>query len=137
MTGASPHVHHVGLVVPSERQAQRLMGLLGLEEAHRGFVEQYSATCVFTVANGGSPIEFVIPDGGVLSEFNRGIGGLHHVAVTVDDLRESARSLSEQGIDLLEAEPVRGAGQFLCNFLPPGYTRGVIVELIQEIPEAQ
>jgi catechol 2,3-dioxygenase-like lactoylglutathione lyase family enzyme len=134
MTGLPPHLHHVGLVMPSERRAQRLMDLLGLEEAYRGFVEQYRALCIFTVPNGGSPIEFVVPDGGVLAEFNRGVGGLHHVAVVVDDLRETARSLGERGIDLLEPEPVRGAGPFLCNFLPPEHTGGVIVEYIQELP---
>ena len=49
------------------------------------------------------------------------------------DLRQTASELSARGIELLEREPVRGAGNFLCNFLPPAQTRGVIVEFIEEL----
>jgi methylmalonyl-CoA/ethylmalonyl-CoA epimerase len=128
-----PRLHHVGIVVPSDEQAQALMALLGLEEAYRGFVASYAATCIFTAGNGGSPIEFVVPDGGVLAKFNRGVGGIHHVALAVDSLDRVTRDLAERGVKLLEAEPVRGAGNFVCNFLPPAQTRGVIVEFIEEL----
>jgi methylmalonyl-CoA epimerase len=130
---AATRLHHVGIVVPSEDQADMLMGLLGLEESHRGFVEPYAATCIFTEGNGGSAIEFVVPAGGTLAKFNRGAGGLHHVALAVDSIDSTTQALREQGISLLEETPVRGAGNFLCNFLPPGPTRGLIVEFIQEL----
>jgi methylmalonyl-CoA/ethylmalonyl-CoA epimerase len=128
-----PRLHHVGVVAPSEQQASALMALLGLEEAYRGFVEAYSANCIFTVGNGGSPLELVVPEGGVLADFNRGAGGLHHIALEVESLAAVTAALGERGITLLETEPVRGAGNFLCNFLPPAYTRGTIVEFIQEL----
>src|SRR3954469_6456040 len=98
------------------------MTLLGLEESYRGFVEAYAAVCIFTVGNGGSPIEFVVPDGGRLPAFHRGAAGLHHIALAVDRLAEVTRSLAQRGIQLLEAQPVRGAGPFLCNFLSPAHT---------------
>jgi methylmalonyl-CoA/ethylmalonyl-CoA epimerase len=126
-------LHHVGVIVPSEEQAQTLMDLLGLKESYRGFVEPYQALCIFTEPNGGSPLELVVPSGGVLKEFNRGIGGLHHVALAVDDIRATAHELAEQGVKLIEDEPVKGAGPFLCNFMPPQYTRGVTVEFIEEL----
>jgi methylmalonyl-CoA/ethylmalonyl-CoA epimerase len=109
------------------------MALLGLEEEYRGFVEAYQANCIFTRGNAGSQIEFVVPEGGTLAQFNRGAGGIHHLALTVTSIRDVARELSDQGITLLEPEPVRGAGEFLCNFLPPAHTRGVIVEFIEEL----
>jgi methylmalonyl-CoA/ethylmalonyl-CoA epimerase len=135
VTPTPTRLHHVGIVVPSDERAAELMALLHLEESHRGYVEEYSATCIFTKGNGGSMVEFVVPTGGTLTRFNRGVGGLHHVAFVVDDLRDLARELSEQETDLLEAEPVQGAGDFLCNFLPPAKTRGVIVEFIQELAQ--
>jgi catechol 2,3-dioxygenase-like lactoylglutathione lyase family enzyme len=133
MSTTGSHLHHVGVVVPSEQQARDMMRLLGLREAERGFVEQYRSLCVFTEGKGSSPIEFVIPDGGPLTEFNRGIGGLHHVALEVDSLAELTAELGAQGISLLESEPVRGAGQFMCNFLDPVYTRGLIVEFVEPL----
>ena len=130
---AGPPLHHVGIVFPDEESATRMMQLLGLEEDYRGFAEKWSALCIFTKSNGATPIEFVIPDGGPLEKFNKGAGGLHHVAVTVADLEAVKQSLSARGISLIEEEHVKGAGNFLCNFLSPVYTRGVIVEFVQPL----
>jgi methylmalonyl-CoA/ethylmalonyl-CoA epimerase len=132
-----PRLHHVGVVVPSQAQAHELMQMLGLVEDGRGYVERYQALCIFTAGNGGSPLELVVPSGGRLREFNRGLGGLHHVAIAVDSLARLGRALAERGTPLLEPEPVRGARSFLCNFLSPVYTRGVIVEFVQELEQDQ
>lgn len=124
-------LHHVGIVQPTEADAKALMALLGLEEDYRGFVPQWSALCIFTVARSGSPIEFVIPDGGPLERFNKGAGGLHHIALQVPSLRDLAKALEAEGMKLLEPEPVKGAGPFLCNFLSPIYTRGITIEFVE------
>ncbi len=126
-----PPLHHVGIVQPSERAAAGLMSLLGLEEDYRGYVPSWSALCIFTKREVGSAIEFVIPDGGPLTKFNGGIGGLHHIALEVPDLKRLARRFEDEGMKLLEPEPVKGAGDFLCNFLSPTYTRGLTVEFVQ------
>jgi len=127
----TPPLHHVGIVQPTEDDAQAMMDLLGLEEDFRGFVPHWSALCIFTKAAGRAPMEFVIPDGGPLAKFNGGFGGLHHVALEVPDLRALAAKFLEQDIRLIEPEPVKGAGNFLCNFLSPVYTRGLTVEFVQ------
>lgn len=119
--------------MPSEADASEFMALLGLEEDFRGFVPQFSALCIFTKGLGASPIEFVIPDGGPLERFNKGAGGLHHVALSVSDLDAVARKLEAEGMALLEPAPVKGAGDFLCNFLDPRYTRGIIIEFVQPL----
>jgi hypothetical protein len=127
----------VGIVVPSEHQAHDLIELLGLQEEGRGYVDSYSALCIFTAGNGGSSLELVVPSEGPLTRFNRGLGGLHHVAIVVDSLTELADTMRERGTPLLEERPVRGAGEFLCNFLAPVYTRGVIVEYVEELRSCQ
>jgi hypothetical protein len=66
-----------------------------------------------------------------LAQFNKGVGGLHHIALQVPDLGLLAEALAAEGIRLLEPEPVKGAGPFMCNFLSPAYTRGLIVEFVQ------
>jgi methylmalonyl-CoA/ethylmalonyl-CoA epimerase len=128
-----PNLHHVGIVQPSEADAVSLMTLLGLEEDFRGYVPQFHALCIFTRRTTGSPIEFVIPDGGPLLKFNKGAGGLHHIALQVDSLATTAEKLRAQGMRLLEPQPVKGAGNFICNFLSPVFTRGITVEFVEPL----
>jgi len=126
-----PPLHHVGIVQPSEADAIALMAMLGLEEDYRGFVPQWSALCIFTKPAGRSPIEFVVPRGGPLERYNKGAGGLHHIALEVRSLDAIARRLEKEDMRLLESQHVKGAGNFLCNFLSPGFTRGILVEFVQ------
>jgi methylmalonyl-CoA/ethylmalonyl-CoA epimerase len=119
--------------MPSLARAAEMMALLGLAESYRGYVDRYQATCIFTEGCGGSPIEFVVPDGGPLAKFNRGAGGLHHMAMEVESLEAVASELARRGMSLLETTPVQGAGDFVCNFLAPGYTGGVVLEYVQRV----
>ncbi|MGO9906008.1 MAG: hypothetical protein ACLPY3_09835, partial [Solirubrobacteraceae bacterium] len=64
-------------------------------------------------------------------------GGLHHIAVEVEGIDAVTGELGRRGISLLESSPVRGAGDFLCNFLSPAYTGGVIVEFIETLPAGE
>ena len=130
---ANPPLHHVGVVQPSEADVKTMMALFGLEEDYRGFVPEWSALCIFTKAGRGSPIEFVVPRGGPLERFNKGLGGLHHIAFEVPDLRKLAKELQALDMRLLEPEPIKGAGAFLCNFLSPAFTRGLTVEYVQPL----
>jgi methylmalonyl-CoA/ethylmalonyl-CoA epimerase len=129
----SPRLHHVGIITPSEKQAKKQMKRLGLQEDYRGYVEKWDVLCIFTRPNQGSPLEFVIPYSGPLKDFQKGLGGLHHIALTVPDIRATMKRLAQAGIRTLEDEPVKGAGPFLCNFLPPIFTRGFTVELVEEL----
>jgi methylmalonyl-CoA/ethylmalonyl-CoA epimerase len=130
---AGPPLHHVGIVQATESDALALMSLLGMQEDYRGFVGQWSALCIFTKAEGRSPIEFVIPHGGPLERFNKGAGGLHHIALEVPDLTALALSLEAENMKLLEPAPIKGAGPFVCNFLGPSYTRGLTIEFVQAL----
>ncbi len=132
MTGGLP-LHHVGIVLPNEEDVQSLMTVLGMREDYRGFVPRWSALCIFAKADRGSLIEFVVPQGGPLERFNKGAGGVHHVAFEVADLAATMRALEALGMKFLETEPIKGAGPFLCNFLSPVYTRGALVEFVELI----
>lgn len=126
---AASRLHHVGIIVRDEAQLARLLALLGLEAGRRQYVPEYEAECVFAGGDGAA-VEFIIPRGGKLATFNKGLGGLHHIAIEVADLEAHCRTLREQGVELLEASPV-DAGEIRINFLPPVYTRGVIVEFVE------
>lgn len=125
----SSRLHHVGIICPDRASAETLIHLLGLRADSEEYVETYQADCIFT-AGPGSRVELIIPRGGKLTKFNKGAGGLHHIALEVDDLAAASRSLEDQGVELLEKEPV-DAGDLLINFVPPIHTRGLIVEFVQ------
>jgi catechol 2,3-dioxygenase-like lactoylglutathione lyase family enzyme len=120
----------VGIIVADEQQVDLLVALLGLTRGAEEYVPDYEAQCYFTEGPGAA-IEFIVPRaGGKLSKFNKGFGGLHHVALEVDDLEAAAAALRERGVKLLEDHPV-DAGPILIHFVPPLYTRGFIVEFVQ------
>lgn len=132
----NPVLHHVGIVVQSEKLALTQMSRLGLQEAYRGYVQAWDVLCIFAHGNGASQVEFVVPgSAGALRDFNKGLGGLHHLAFAVPDLTEATARLAAMGVEMLEVEAVRGAGPFMCNFIPPLYTRAYAVELVQLLTE--
>ncbi len=127
----APVLHHVGIVVPDADEMTAMMATLGLVEDYRGYVPEFNALCVFTHGNGASPVEFVVPDGGPLVKFNKGMGGLHHLAYLTDSLDAKAAELAAGGAKFLQDEHVKGAGPFRCNFVSPIYTRGLTIEYIE------
>jgi hypothetical protein len=118
------------VVVSDREQMETLLDVLGLQVARKQYVPEYQADCVFTEGPGAS-VEFVVPRGGRLVGFNKGAGGLHHIALEVDDLGAVSDTLREKEMQLLEPEPVE-AGELRVNFLPPAYTRGLIVEFVEQ-----
>lgn len=122
-------LHHVGIIVPDRDQLTALAELFGLRIGHTQYVPEYEADCYFTTGD-GPVIEFIVPRGGKLAGFNKGMGGIHHIALRVDDLEGASAELSARGVKLLEDSPV-DAGALRINFVPPVYTRGLIVELVE------
>ena len=124
-------LHHVGIVQPTEQDALQLMALLGMEEDYRGYVDQWQCWCIFARSANASTIEFVVPTAGILTKFNKGAGGLHHVALEVADLDVTRDRLATAGLQFLEKSHVKGAGDFMCNFVSPVQTRGIQIEFVQ------
>lgn len=128
----TPKIHHVGIVQPDMQAAEDYMRLFNHEEDYRGFVEPFQCWCIFLKApTGEAAVELVIPEGGPLAKFNKGAGGLHHYALLTDDIKALQIEFANRDVRMIEDEPVKGAGDFLCNFLSPAATRGPIVEYIQ------
>lgn len=125
----SGKLHHIGIIVHEEERVSELAATFGLTLGRTQYVEEYQALCIFTEGVLGV-IEFIVPKGPKLEKFNKGMGGLHHIAIQVDDLEQVTEELKAKDMQLLEQSPV-DAGPILINFLPPAYTRGITVEYIQ------
>jgi hypothetical protein len=125
-------LHHVGVVLPSLEDAERHMETFGLVEDYRGYVGPWSCWCIFTKAPvGGTAIELVVADDGPLLKFNRGIGGVHHFAYEIDDFDAAEAWCAQNELQLVEPAPIKGAGDFWCNFIHPISTRGIQIELVK------
>ena len=134
-------IHHIGIIVPDEEQVHFLFQLMGLTSGHTVYVEEYEATCIFGKMGGRQDgqecmCEFIVPKpGSKLSQFNRGLGGIHHLAIETSDIRATTEYLgSELEIDFLEESPVL-AGNLLINFIPSSMTRGIVIEYVQKVPQ--
>jgi methylmalonyl-CoA/ethylmalonyl-CoA epimerase len=83
---------------------------------------------------GESRIELLEPttDDSPISKFLAKRGpGIHHVAIQVEDIRESLRKMKDEGARLIDEEPRTGAGGCLVAFVHPSSTGGVLVELVE------
>lgn len=131
---AAPKLHHVGIIQPDMEAAEAFMGLFNHEEDYRGYVDAFECWCIFLKAPAGeAAVELVVPTGGPLMKFNRGAGGLHHYAFETPDIVAVQKALAEKDVRMLEEKPVQGAGNFLCNFVHPVSTRGIIIEYVQPL----
>jgi catechol 2,3-dioxygenase-like lactoylglutathione lyase family enzyme len=126
-------LHHIGIVQPDMEAAEFFMSVFGHVEDYRGYVPEFECWCLFLKTSGQPAIELVVPTGGSLAKFNRGAGGLHHFAYEVPDLLALQEAFAERDMKMLQPAPVKGAGNFLCNFLSPVVTRGVLVEYVQPL----
>lgn len=126
-------LHHVGIVFPTLAAAEMHLQQFCLQEAGRGYVEQWHSQCIFTQPAEGTALELVVPDAGPLLKFNRGIGGVHHFAYEVDDIVTATQWCLANDMTMLEPEAIQGAGNFLCNFIHPLATRGIQIELVQPL----
>lgn len=57
--------------------------------------------------------------------------GIHHLAISVKDIRASLAALKEKGTRLIDETPRRGAGGCLVAFIHPASANGVLLELVQ------
>ena len=127
-------MHHIGIVMTSMEKAERFMEKFGLETDYVEYVEAYKADCLFTKHRPDeTPLELVIPKEGVLTEYNKGKGGIHHIAFSVDDVEAVKKQYEEQGLMMLEKTAVEGAGGIIVNFLRPRFGEGILVEFVETV----
>lgn len=125
-------MHHVGIVLPTVEAANDVIEKLGLEKDYEMWVEVYTATVIFTkFGEWESPIEFIIPKGGKLAEFNGGKGGIAHVCFEVDDVDKMAIEMEAKGVKMLEQGHSEATKEYWANFTRPKFMQGLLFEFIE------
>ena len=130
-------LHHVGIIFPTIEKMEKFMEMYGLEIDYEGETP-YHSKFFFTKMNpdySDSPIEFLIPSGGVLAEYNNGKGGIHHVCFEVDDVDKACEEFRALGYQMLEEECqiVDEKPKTKINFVRPKSSQGVLVEFMETL----
>ncbi len=128
-------IDHLGIATNGIDEALKFWGeALGLENVHTEIVEDQKVR-VAMLPLGESRIELLEPtsEDSPISKFleKRG-GGIHHIAVSVDDIQASLAKLKARGIRLIDESPHVGAEGCLVAFVHPSSANGVLLELVQE-----
>jgi methylmalonyl-CoA epimerase len=108
---------------------------LGLENIHTEVVEDQKVR-IAMLPLGESRIELLEPisDDSPISNFLKKRGpGIHHIAVEVEDIRLTLKSLKEKGVRLIDETPRTGAEGCLVAFVHPTSANGVLLELVQTV----
>ena len=127
-------IDHLGIATHGIDQALKFwQDALGLEHVHTEIVEDQKVR-VAMLPIGESRVELLEPisEESPISNFleKRG-GGLHHVAVRVDDINAALDRLKQQGVSLIDDSPRIGAEGCLVAFVHPKAAGGVLLELVQ------
>jgi methylmalonyl-CoA/ethylmalonyl-CoA epimerase len=127
-------IDHVAIVVDDIEAA---LGFwrdgLGLEVTHVEDVPDQESVVAF-LPTGDSEVELVKPstaESGVSRFLSRRGPGIHHICFEVGDLELYIRRLQEQGVRLINTEPVVGTAGKRIAFVHPASTHGVLVELYE------
>jgi len=127
-------IHHVALVVNDIDEALEFWrDGLGLKVASVEDVPDQKATVAFLSA-GDQELELVKPtdeQSGTARFLNERGPGMHHICLEVSDLASSLEHLRSMGVELINDEPIEGAGGKLIAFVHPKSTHGVLVELCE------
>jgi len=127
-------IDHLGIATKSIDEALRFWSeALGLDNVHTETIENQKVR-VAMLPVGESRIELLEPtaDDSPISKFleKRG-GGIHHIAIEIDDIEAELRKLKDLGVRLIDEKPRIGAEGCLIAFVHPSSTHGVLLELVQ------
>jgi methylmalonyl-CoA/ethylmalonyl-CoA epimerase len=128
-------INHLGIATKGIDEALKFWeDALGLENVHTEVVEDQKVR-VAMLPLGESRIELLEPtsEDSPISKFieKRG-GGIHHIAVEVENIEESLAQLKAKGMRLIDESPRIGAEGCLVAFVHPSSANGVLLELVQE-----
>lgn len=128
-------IAHLGIATKDIQEALKFwQDALGLEHIHSEVVEDQKVR-VAMLPIGETNIELIEPtsEDSPISKFleKRG-GGIHHIAVEVEDIEKSLEKLKSEGMKLIDERPKIGAEGCLIAFVHPKSTNGVLLELVQK-----
>jgi len=127
-------IDHIGIAVKSLTDAVKVyQDAIGLSVSGYDQVDEQGVR-VAMLDVGESRIELLEPTGPAspIEKFMAKRGeGIHHIALTVDNIEETLKQLKATGVRLIDETPRRGAHNTRIAFVHPSATHGVLLELVE------
>jgi len=127
-------INHVGIAVHNLDESIKTYENLGFSVVGRETVASQKVE-VAMIEIGESHIELLQPtaDDSPIAKFLEKKGsGIHHIAVSVDDIEKALKEYEEKGIRMIDTVPRNGAHGTKIAFVHPKSTNGVLLELCME-----
>ena len=130
-------IEHIGIAVKNLDEANKIYEqLLGSPPYKMETVVSEGVNTSF-FKSGESKVELLeaTKDESAIAKFIAKKGeGIHHIAFAVKDIHKEIKRLKEDGYAIINESPKKGADNKLICFVHPKNTKGVLIELCQEIP---
>ncbi len=127
-------INHLGIATKGIDEALKFwQDALGLENVHTETVDEQKVR-VAMLPVGDTRIELLeatAPDSPIQKFIEKRGGGIHHIAVEVEDIEDALSKLKAQNIRLIDEKPRVGAEGCLVAFIHPASADGVLLELVQ------
>lgn len=128
-------IEHIGIAVKDLSVSIPLFTKLLQTECYKTETVESEQVRTAFFLKGESKVELLesIDPNGVIGRFIEKKGeGMHHIAFSVKNIYEEMQKMKNEGFELLNETPKKGADNKLVCFLHPKYTNGVLIELCQE-----
>ena len=127
-------ISHIGIAVESiEQWIGFYRDILGLEFKGSEEVAEQKVRVAF-LSIGESNIELLEPtseDSPIAKFIEKRGGGIHHIAIQVDDIESALIRHQKAGARLIDEQPRLGAHNMKIAFVHPKSSGGVLIELCQ------
>jgi methylmalonyl-CoA epimerase len=127
-------INHLGIATKGIKEALKFWeDALGLENVHTEVVADQKVR-VAMLPIGEIRIELLEPtseDSPIQKFLEKRGGGIHHIAIEVENIEEALAKLKREGMRLIDEKPRIGAEGCLVAFVHPSSANGVLLELVQ------
>ena len=128
-------IDHIGIAVNSLDEAQPFWEqALGLHFLEREYVDDQKVNVAMGEVDRThiELLEPTDPSSPIAKYLEKNRPGIHHLAITVDDIDATLARLKKEGVRLIDETPRVGAGGKRIAFVHPKSTSGVLLELSEE-----
>ena len=128
-------IEHVGIAVDDLNGISDIFGdLLGLKLRSREKIDdKQGITDIYETGSGKLEFLKATDENSPISRFiDKKGGGIHHIALIVDNIQLALNYLNENDIQLIDKSPRIGAEGLKIAFLHPKTTGGILIELCEK-----